>query len=185
VALDAPSLPVTIAGVAFNIEPAAMRIPVQRRPGTQERVDLSYLWPSLQPPDFALKTGAGEPADPNERLFVTIQVNDGTMAPRDRVQTIYPRYLTAAALPGPDGLALRAFRDDSPYKGEDLAVETAAPGHFVARCSNRGVVNSGSCLSERRIGDADITIRFPREWLSDWRKVADGIDTLMARLHPQ
>jgi hypothetical protein len=46
------------------------------------------------------------------------------------------------------------------------------------------VINSGSCLLERRIGNADITVRFPRDWLSDWKSVAAGIDRLMARLHP-
>src|ERR1700690_3533757 len=55
VTLDAPALPIIVAGVYFNIEPAAIRMAVQRRPGTQERVDLAYLWPSLAPPDPALK----------------------------------------------------------------------------------------------------------------------------------
>jgi len=45
--LDAPALPITVAGVAFNLPPAAIRVPVQRRPGAQERVDLAFLWPSL------------------------------------------------------------------------------------------------------------------------------------------
>ena len=35
VALDAPSLPIIVAGVFFNVEPAAIRMEVQRRPGTQ------------------------------------------------------------------------------------------------------------------------------------------------------
>src|SRR5262245_5571753 len=48
---DAPALPVTVAGVAFNLPPAAIRVPVQRRPGAQERVDLAFLWPSLAPPE--------------------------------------------------------------------------------------------------------------------------------------
>ena len=42
----------------FNIEPAAIRRPLQRKPGTQERVDLAYLWPSLVPPEPAAKTEA-------------------------------------------------------------------------------------------------------------------------------
>ena len=37
VVTDAPALPVTVAGVAFNIPPAAMRVPVQRRPGGPQR----------------------------------------------------------------------------------------------------------------------------------------------------
>ena len=62
--------------------------------------------------------------------------------------------------------------------------ESAAPEHFLARCSRRGVINSGTCLLERRIGNADVTLRFPRDWLGDWKRVASGIDRLMARLHP-
>jgi hypothetical protein len=184
VALDAPSLPIMVAGVYFNIEPAAIRMPVQRRPGTQERIDLAYLWPSLLPPDPARKATVGAPIDPNERLFVNIQVADGTLPLLERVQTIYPRYLVAEPVAGPDGLTLRSFRNDTAYKGEELAFESAAPEHFLARCSKRGVINSGSCLLERRIGNADITVRFPRDWLSDWKSVAAGIDRLMARLHP-
>jgi hypothetical protein len=183
-ALDAPSLPVVIGGVAFNIEPAAIRQSVQRRPGTQERVDLSYLWPSLAPPDPTLKASGSAPANPNERLFVTVQTADGTLPLLDRVQTIYPRYLVAEPVAGPEGLTLRGFRDNTPYQGEELAFESAAPEHFLARCARRGVINSGSCLLERRIGNADVTIRFPRDWLSDWKNIATGIDTLIARLHP-
>jgi hypothetical protein len=184
VMLDAPSLPVVVAGVTFNIEPAAIRMSVQRRPGTQERVDLAYLWPSLLPPDPARKATLGTPVDPNERLFVTIQTGDGTLPLLERVQTIYPRYLVAEPVAGPPGLTLRGFRDDTPYADEELAFESLAPEHFLARCARKGVINSGSCLLERRIGNADITIRFPRDWLTDWQKVAAGIDALIARLHP-
>jgi hypothetical protein len=185
VALDAPALPIVVAGSAFNIEPAAIRMPVQRRPGTQDRVDLNYLWPSLTPPDPAVKEIAGEPVNPNERLFVTIQNGEITMPLMDRVQNIYPRYLVPEPTAGPEGLTLRAFRDGTPYQGEELVFESQTPEHFLARCSNKGVINSGNCLLERRIGDADVTIRFPRDWLSDWQSVARGIDQLMTRLHPQ
>jgi hypothetical protein len=184
VELNAPSLPITIAGVTFNIEPAAIRMAVQRKPGTQQRVDLDYLWPSLQPPDPANKPTVGAPVNPNERLFVTIASGDLTLPLMERVETIYPRYLVPAPEPGPDGLTLRGFRDGTPYQGEELVFESQQPAHFLARCSLRGVVNSGSCLLERRVGNADITIRFPRDWLNDWRGVAAGIDTLIARLHP-
>jgi hypothetical protein len=184
VTLNAPSLPIIVAGAYFNIEPAAIRMAVQRRPGTQERVDLAYLWPSLTPPDPALKPTVGAPVDPNERLFVTIASGDSTLPLTERVQTIYPRYLVPEPTAGPGGLTLRGFRDGTPYQGEELVFESAAPEHFLARCSRRGVTNSGTCLLERRVGNADITLRFPRDWLSDWKSVASGIDRLIARLHP-
>jgi hypothetical protein len=184
VALDAPSLPIVIAGVNFNIEPAAIREAIERHPGTQDRVDLAYLWPSLTPPDPQAKPSVGQPADPNKRLFVTVAAGDGTLPLMQRVKEIYPRYLAPEPSAGPDGLTLRAFRDGTPYQGEELVFEQQNPEHFLARCSRQGAVNSGNCLLERRIGNADITFRFPRDWLSDWKTVAAGIDRLLARLHP-
>jgi hypothetical protein len=185
VTLNAPSLPIVVAGAVFNIEPAAIRRAVQRRPGTQVRVDLAYLWPSLTPPDPALRPTMGAPVDPNERLFVTIASGDSTLPLIERVQTIYPRYLVPEPVAGPAGLTLRGFRDGTPYQGEELVFEPQAPEHFLARCSHKGVTNTGVCLLERRIGKADVTLRFPRDWLSDWKSVAAGIDRLMARLHPE
>jgi hypothetical protein len=184
VALNAPSLPIVVSGVTFNVEPAAVRVAVQRRAGVQQRVDLSYLWPSLAPPDPAVKPTVGAPLDANERLFVTISSGDATLPLLDRVQTIYPRYLVPQPVAGFPGLTYRGFRDDSPYQGEDLVFESNAPEHFLARCSRKGVTNTGVCLLERRIGDADITFRFSRDWLPDWENVAKSIDRLVARLHP-
>ena len=184
VALNAPSLPIVVAGVTFNIEPAAIREAIERRPGTQDRVDLAYLWPSLAPPDPAVKPTVGRPVDPNERLFVTIASGDTTLPLIARVKEIYPRYLVPEPSAGPDGLTLRGFRDGTPYQGEELVFEQQAPEHFLARCSRKGVTNSGTCLLERRIGKADVTFRFPRDWLGDWKTIAAGIDRLLARLHP-
>jgi hypothetical protein len=184
VVVDAPSLPIVVSGTAFNVEPAAIRMRVQRRPGAHERVDLSYLWPRLVPPDPALKSTVGAPVDPNERLFVTIASGETTLPPMERVQTIYPRYLVPEPVAGPPGLTFRAFRDDTPYQGEDLVFDSSAPEHFLARCSRKGVINSGVCMVERRVGNADVTLRFPREWLANWQDVASSIDTLIARLHP-
>ena len=184
VALDAPAIPITVAGVAFNVEPAAVRVPVQRRPGAQERVDLSYLWPSLLPPDPARKPTVGSPIDPNERLFVTLTSGETTLPLTERLRTIYPRYFALQTTEGPDGLLLRGFRDATPYRGEDLIYQAGAPEHFLARCTRKGVGNSGTCLFERRIDGADVTVRFPRDWLTDWRAVSSGIERLIARLHP-
>ena len=136
------------------------------------------------PPDPSTKIVDGAPVDPNERLFVTILTNDGTMPISERVATIYPRYLGPETRPGADGLTVRAFRDGTPYQGEELVFDQAAPEHFRARCSRKGVTNSGTCLLERRAGNADITFRFPRDWLTDWPSVAAGIDKLMARWQP-
>jgi hypothetical protein len=178
--VKAPSLPIVVSGVTFDIEPAAIRMAIQRRAGWQTRVDLSYLWPSLKPP--APTDQAAAP--PGKRLFVTIAAGDGTLPLATRVEKIYPRYLAAESTAGLPGLTLRAFRDGTPYQGEELVYESQAPTHFLARCTLRGVASDGNCLLERRIGDADVTFRFPRDWLKDWQSVTAGIDKLLTRLHP-
>jgi hypothetical protein len=185
VSLDAPSLPIVVAGTAFNVEPAAIRRAVQRRAGTQERIDLVYLWPSLTPPDPAFKPRVEAPLDANERLFVTVQAADGTLPLKDRMEMIYPRYLAKEPSAAPAGLNARSFRDGTPYQGEELVFKEDAVDHFLARCSRKGVGHAGTCLLEKRVGGADVTFRFPRDWLSDWRGVIAGIERLLKRLHPQ
>jgi hypothetical protein len=77
-------------------------------------------------------------------------------------------------------LTLRAFRDGSPYSGEDLFVANAPD--LNARCT-RDAATPGMCLSERRIEDADLMFRFPRSWLAQWRDVANAMDRLTVQLH--
>jgi hypothetical protein len=180
---DAPSLPITVGGVVFNVPPAAIRIKMQRRPGAQARLDLAFVWPSLTPPDAAIKPAPIAAPGVTDRLFVTIAASDGTLPPSERLKIIYPRYAGAGVV-GTDGLMVQGFRDGSPYQGEELILDPAAPERFLLRCTRQIGGTPPMCLHERRIGGADITVRFPREWLSDWPTVAAGVDRLIAGLKP-
>ena len=142
---DAPSLPITIGGVAFNVPPAAIRFKVQRRPGAQARVDLSFVWPSLTPPDPSIKPLPTDAPDVTDRLFVTIAASDSTLSPAERLKAIYPRYADAAPIVGTDGLSLQGFRDGSPYQGEDLILEPAAPERFLLRCTRQIAADARRC----------------------------------------
>ena len=184
VSADAPSLPIIVGGVPFNVPPAAIRVPMQRRPGAQSRIDLVFLWPSLTPPDPALKPSPAAPPNIGERLFVTIAGSDGTLPPAERLKVIYPRYTEGVPVAGPDGLEVRHFRASTPYQGEELIHDPTAPERFLLRCTRKIAATPGMCLHERRIATADITVRFPREWLVDWRAVASGIDRLIAGMRP-
>ena len=51
------------------------------------------------------------------------------------------------------------------------------------RCTRNGAgATLGMCLYDRRIGGADLTVRFPRDWLDDWQNVAGRLDPLIASL---
>jgi hypothetical protein len=183
-AANAPArLPVSVGGALFNVPTSAIRWKIQRHTGPQERVDLSFTFPSLEAPEAPKHVSADtveEKVQPIDRIFLSISAHHDTLAPDTRVRTIYPRYLEPATTPVDDGLTMRAFRDGSPYANEDLFVATA-PG-LSARCT-RDAATPGTCLSERRVDGADLTFRFPRSWLSQWRDVANAMDRLTVQLH--
>ncbi|HUC52063.1 MAG TPA: hypothetical protein VMA30_21960 [Xanthobacteraceae bacterium] len=194
VSLDAPSIPVTIDGVLFNVPPRAVREKVQRHPGQQERIDLAFDWPSLTPPQtdeidrtkpLSPENAAAEvAATESRRLFVTIAPLGAVLPPLERLRTIYPRYAESQATAGADGLAILPFRPGTPYESEDLVYFGSNPEQFYARCTRPGRAVPGTCMQERAIGSDVVTLRFPRDWLSDWRNVNAGFDRLIAQLHP-
>ena len=118
--------------------------------------------------------------EPIDRIFLSIAAHHDASAPDTLVHTIYPRYLEQTSTPAQDGLTIRAFRDGTPYGGEDLFL--AENPDLTARCT-REAATPGMCLSMRRIDGADLTFRFPRSWLAHWRDVADAMARLTLKLH--
>jgi hypothetical protein len=180
-------LPVIVGGTLFNVPTDAIRMKIQRHSGQQERIDLSFNYPSLDPPALHKRISAETVEDllpPIDRIFLSIAAHHDVLAPEIRLRTIYSRYLDQDFRPEnglrQDGLTIRAFRDSTPYAGEDLIVADA-PG-LDARCT-RDAKTPAMCLSERRVDGADLTFRFPRSWLSRWHDVADAMDRLTVQLH--
>ena len=98
VALDAPSLPIVIAGIVFNIEPAAIRMQRPAPPG-----HAGARRPRLS---VAVAGAAGSRHQTDDRRSGRSRTNDCSSPSRpatatlpliERVQTIYPRYLVAGA----------------------------------------------------------------------------------------
>src|SRR5450756_129227 len=175
-------LPVSVGATLFNVPATAIRMKIQRHSGPQERIDLGFAFPSLEAPEAPKHVSADtveEAVQPIDRIFLSIAAHHDTLAPDTRVRTIYPRYLEQASMPGQDGLTMRAFRDGTPYSNEDLFF--ANTPNLNARCS-RDAATPGMCLSERRIDGADLTFRFPRSWLAQWRDVANAMDRLTLQL---
>lgn len=181
---DAPSMPISVNGVAFNVPPASVRIAMQRRPGAQVRLDLAFMWPDLTPPGPQAKPVLSDEPKPADQVFVSIVAADGTLTLDERLRTIYPRYVETNSFKGPDGLIGIAFRDGTPYQGEDLFFAADQPNTFIVRCTRAAGATPGTCLFEKRIETADLTARIPRDWLADWQTVSSGMERLIASLRP-
>jgi hypothetical protein len=184
VASEPAQLPLSVGATLFNVPPMAIRMKIQRHTGPQERVDLNFEFPSLAVPQGPKHVSADTVEDaamqPIDRIFLSIAAHHDSMAPDVRLNTIYPHYLDQASTSPQEGLTMRAFRDATPYSHEDLFL--ADSPHLDARCTRDGET-PGMCLSERRIGGADLTFRFPRSWLAQWRDVANAMDRLTVQLH--
>ena len=179
---DPSHLPMLIGNVPFNVPTKAIRVKLQKRTGPQERVDLNFVYPSLDAPEARphITADAADESRPEiDRIFLSITAHHDALAPDERVRTIYPRYLDSNPARVTGGLSLRPFRDNTPYTSEDL-VYSSTP-QFIARCSRDGAT-PGMCLSERRIDGADLTFRFPRSWLAQWRGVTSAMDQLVSRM---
>lgn len=181
--VNAPDkLPVSVGGTLFNVPIAAIRMKIQRHSGPQERIDLDFLYPSLEPPGAPKHVTADtvdEAMQPIDRIFLSIAAHHDALAPELRVSTIYPRYLDQATTMPEDGLTMRMFRSETPYGSEDLF--SGVNPALTARCT-RDAATPGMCLAERRADGADLTFRFPRSWLSQWREVASAMDRLTVQL---
>jgi hypothetical protein len=176
-------LPVSVGGTLFNVPAAAIRRKIQRHSGPQERVDLSFIFPSLAPPEAPKHVSADtveEQPQEIDRIFLSISAHRDSLAPDMRVRTIYPRYLEQAATNVDDGLTMRAFKDGSPYGSEDMFA--GVNPSLIARCT-RDAATPGMCLAERRIEGADLTFRFPRSWLARWRDVAGAMERLTGQMY--
>ncbi len=179
VAVDAPPLPIIVAGTLFRVPPRAIRVAIQRRPGTQERLDLAFFWPALTP---AAEPSKEDLAAAAGRIYLTIEPDDGGLTPVQRLKTIYPRYAAPTTTSGPDGLTVLAFLDETPYQGEDLLFDQSAPERFLVRCTRDKGLAPGSCLYERSVGNTIVTLRFPRALIAQWRAFLAGSDHLLAQL---
>src|SRR3954470_1584740 len=69
-------LPVQVGGTLFNVPTASVRRKVQRHSGPQERVDLAFTFPALEPPEAPKHVSADtveeQQQQPIDRIFVSI-----------------------------------------------------------------------------------------------------------------
>jgi hypothetical protein len=178
---DPDRIPVSVGATLFNVPTHAFRRKVQKHSGPQERVDLNYVYPSLEAsnqPRHVSVENFDENAQPIDRIFLSIIAHHDAISPDARLRTIYPRYIDRATS-NADGLTTQPFRDGSPYAREDLFLGTSPT--LVARCTRDGAT-PGMCMSERRVGGADLVFRFPRDWLTQWHDVGNAMDTLAKQL---
>ncbi len=78
-------LPVSVGGTLFNVPAKAIRMGIQRHSGPQERIDLSFAYPSLDAPAAPKRANAEtveeQAMQPIDRIFLSIVANRDAPTP--------------------------------------------------------------------------------------------------------
>ena len=156
---------------------------IQRHSGPQERVDLGFVYPSLEPPERAeacQRRTVEDTVQPIDRIFLSIAAHHDSLAP----DIARPHHLSALSRSDLD--AGRGRLDDARVpRRHALWQRRSVLGRrrpSLTRAARAMRATPGMCLSERRIDGADLTFRFPRSWLAQWRDVAGAMERLTAQM---
>ncbi len=141
---------------------------------------LRLAWPSLGP-----AKGAAD-------IHVMIVPADLNFEPSAQLKT-WSRFLTSAAWSNPGGLVVRNFRKGTPFEQDELYLALPDGRGFAALCpmqpqaSLQNPVTTPAmpeepCRATMRHGAFDISLRFPREALTNWQGLATGVKALIDSL---
>ena len=124
----------SIGATLFNVPTAAIRMKIQRHSGPQERIDLvlrlSLAGAAGRAEACQRRRVVEEAMQPIDRIFLSISAHHDTLAPdgpRAHHLSALPR--ARRRRPAHDGLTMRAFRDGTPYSGEDLFFANTPESH--------------------------------------------------------
>ena len=177
--LDGKPSPIALTvGTQRLVIPANLiRFPTDRRGGLVTAVDLLVLWPSLDGFSEERSRDFRDSAPDAPLIYVTITEAETDLDSTTRLNGLYERYFTGAAIPGPEHLVGPTMSPNSAYRGEIVYYEPHSATPYVARCLAGATEEiPATCLREVNIGHGlTMLYRFNRAWLADWRTMDDRL----------
>lgn len=166
-----------MAGAKFAYARAYSRDEATAAGGLADRLSFVASFPSFAPLSSRARSGSAP------TVTLTITPKDDGLDPSERPAKLYSRFLTAEATPGPGGLVLRRFEQDSPYDFEQLYVAPPDGRAFFARCpKTQSGAPTDACLSVFRHGAFDVELRYVVDLLEHWDALYDGARATLARM---
>jgi hypothetical protein len=131
---------------------------------------LRVTWPELAAP------ADGDKAE----VHITIGPASASTDPRAQFATL-ARFLTSGAWSNPGGLMMRGFKKGSPFEQDELFMSMPDGAAFFARCTaDIGATKlDEGCRAVLKHAGFDIALRFPREALTEWQALSDGVRKLV------
>jgi hypothetical protein len=164
--------------IALVYPPSFARFPQGKSGGRLDKLELAVILPEFKPAGDVMQTlpAAGAVAE-KPIMFITIEPEQRTVAPADRVGQLYSNFLEPEALAQDSGLMMRRFQENAPFAGEDLYFDPPEGRKFAARCARPAHVADNlpeTCIAAQRMDGLDIEYRFSRDALVYWEQIAEG-----------
>lgn len=174
---------VDLNGSVIWLPRALMRDPAQQGGGRMVRVDLAVSRGDFAPIPVSRLAQADEVV--GGILNMSIAHAGQNPAPAEQLQQLYARFLRPETQLGPAGLTRREFRPGTPYEDKLLFIGAGPLGTnqsrlFIALCPLHAA-DIEPCIARLRQETLDITLRFSKEALADWRQAGSGALALLGR----
>ncbi|WP_395447108.1 hypothetical protein ACHMW7_19090 [Aminobacter sp. UC22_36] len=150
-----------------------IRFEKARRDGIAARLDLYMRWPEMDGYSEAARPAFNNLDGQKRIVFLSLEPRMMTRDMSGRLAPIYNALTVKPGVPGPEGMTLFGFTENSGYLNEVLAVASrSGEPAFVARCLSGAEAEESLAPCERDVfvgKELSLTYRFPRELLGEWR----------------
>lgn len=155
-----------------------------RRDGVASRLDLYLRWPQMDGYSDDARDAFNHADGDRSILFLSFEPRIMSRDMSGRFEPIYRELIGESGRPGPGGLVVHRFPENSGYVDEVLAIahrETGEP--FVMRCLSGPAARESLAPCERdiHVGDGlSLTYRMPARLAGDWREVEEKVRQMAA-----
>jgi hypothetical protein len=176
---DTTPCEIVIGNNVLSVPSNAIRFASARRDGDADRLDLYLHWPDMKGYTAATRDDFNDVSGRKDVLFLTFQPRQMPLDMSGRFDPIYRLLIVDPGTPGENGLEFYAFKPDTGYAGEKLAV-AKRPGKppFVARCLAGAAAAQSLAPCERDVAVGDgltLLYRFPENLLGSWRQLDEAV----------
>lgn len=166
---------IIIGNDVLNVPANMIRFEASRRNGVAARLDLYLRWPQMDGYSDAASDAFNHANGDKNILFLAFEPRVMSRDMSGRYHPIYRKLIDQAGRPGPGGLNVHRFSENSGYVDEVLVVEDTAQGEpFVMRCLSGAAARESLAPCERDIHVAEglsLTYRMPAQLAGQWREI--------------
>ncbi len=156
-----------------------------RRDDLASRLDLYLRWPDMEGYTAEARNDFNHAGGQRNIVFLSFEPRMMSRDMSGRLDLVYRRLIEPKGQLGPAGISLHAFKAQSGYSDEVLAVAENGGELFVARCLTGANAEESLAPCERDISigkGLSLTYRFPRELLGDWSRLDGAISAQAAAM---